>query len=277
MTTPHVHIRINDVDLKVTTTGSGIPLIWGHGLMSSLDAEDLAGVLQWERVGDAAAVTRYDARGHGQSGASTDPDDYTWPNLAKDMLALADQLGLERFVAGGMSMGCATAIYAALAAPERVRALILATPPTAWETRAAQGAMYEQMAALIEAQGTPALAAMLAQQPQAIFPPLLLAAAPQLAERMGAQLAAYDAATLANVLRGAKQTDLPPRQQLRSIAVPALVLAWEGDRGHPLATAEELATLLPSAQLHIARTPDELRAWPELIREFVDALGQADA
>jgi pimeloyl-ACP methyl ester carboxylesterase len=70
---------------------------------------------------------------------------------------IADQLGLERFVAGGVSLGCATALYAALVAPQRISALILGTPPTAWETRAAQAALYEQMAALVEARGTAAL------------------------------------------------------------------------------------------------------------------------
>ncbi len=45
--------------------------------------------------------------------------------------------GAQKFVAGGSSMGCATSIYAALLAPERMKALVLVIPPTAWETRAA--------------------------------------------------------------------------------------------------------------------------------------------
>jgi 3-oxoadipate enol-lactonase len=59
---------------------------------------------------------------------------------------------------------------------------------------------------------------------------------------------------------------------LQSIAVPALILAWEGDRGHPIATAEELQVLLPNAQAHIARTVSDLERWPELMRAFLLSL-----
>jgi len=110
-------MRINNADLIVATSGTGTPLVWGHGLMSSMALENLASWFQWERLAEVATVIRYDARGHGQSSATDDPNDYTWPSLSKDMIGIADQLKLERFIAGGMSMGCATAIYTALAAP----------------------------------------------------------------------------------------------------------------------------------------------------------------
>ena len=262
-------IRVNDVDLMVSVSGKGKPLIWSHGLMSSMAAEDLANWFQWDRLGDVATVIRYDARGHGQSGASASPSDYTWARLARDMIGIADHLKLEHFVAGGMSMGCATALYTALEIPERIEGLILGTPPTAWETRADQTAMYEQMAALVEARGTATLATMMVQQSQTMLPPLLQEAMPDLVNQMGARLADYDATTLATVLRGAKLTDFPPREQLRSITVPTLILAWEGDRGHPVATAEALQALLPNAQAHIARSISDLKMWPELIRAFL--------
>src|SRR5258708_5950146 len=115
--------------------------------MSSMALEDSTPwSLQWDELAEVAKIVRYDARGHGLSEASYTPEDYQWSHLAEDMLALADQVGFERFVAGGQSMGCATTIYAALAAPERIKGLVLANPPTAWETRAAQAGLYDQMA-----------------------------------------------------------------------------------------------------------------------------------
>jgi len=172
-----------------------------------------------------------------------------------------------------VSLGCATALYAALAAPQRISGLILGTPPTAWETRAGQAALYEQMAAVVEARGTAALAAMMAQQLQSPLPALLQEAWPEAVKEMGARLAEYDAATLANVLRGAKLTDFPPREQIQSITAQSLILAWEGDRGHPLATAEELVALLPNAQAHVARGLSDLERWPQLMRAFLMSLG----
>jgi pimeloyl-ACP methyl ester carboxylesterase len=272
MTDGFRRLHVNGVDLTVSAAGHGIPLIWGHGLMASMAAEDLANWFGWQQVIDLAQVIRYDARGHGTSGASASPTDYTWPRLADDMLTIADQLGVDRFVAGGQSMGCATALYAALAAPHRTQALILATPPTAWETRSEQSAMYEQMAALVESQGTAGLAAMMAQQAAATLPPLLLEVAPNLATQMSEQLAAYDAHTLALVLRGAKLSDFPPRDRIRTIEAPVLILAWAGDRGHPLSTTTELESLLPQAQAHVAQTLAELRSWPQLMHDFLTRL-----
>ena len=43
----------------------------------------------------------------------------------------------------------------------------------------------------------------------------------------------------------------------------AFQLAWDGDPGHPLATAERLHDLVPGSALHVARTPAELRTWGE--------------
>jgi pimeloyl-ACP methyl ester carboxylesterase len=272
MTSISKRLHINGVDLAVAVAGQGPPLIWGHGLMGSMAGDNLAGFFGWPQLAEHIQEVRYDARGHGTSGASGSASDYTWPRLADDMLAVADQLGIDRFVAGGQSMGCATSLYAALAAPQRIRGLLLVTPPTAWETRAEQSAMYEQMAGLVDRGGVAGLAALMAQQAPAMTPPLLLEAAPNLGAEMARLLSSYDARTLALVLRGAKLTDFPPREQIRTIAAPALILAWAGDRAHPLSTAAELEALLPHAQAHVAQTPADLWAWPQLVIDFVTHL-----
>jgi pimeloyl-ACP methyl ester carboxylesterase len=137
---------VRDIELNVRINGDGYPLIWGHGLTSSMAAEDDTNMFQWERMSELLKLVRYDARGHGESEASYKPEDYQWKNLAQDMLALADETGCERFIAGGQSMGCATSIYAAINDPQRVKALLLVNPPTAWETRAEQVSMYGKMA-----------------------------------------------------------------------------------------------------------------------------------
>ena len=68
------------------------------------------GLLDWNRMRSVARVVRYDARGHGESESTPDPDTYHWRELALDQLALADVLGIERYIAAGASMGCATAL-----------------------------------------------------------------------------------------------------------------------------------------------------------------------
>lgn len=53
----------------------------------------------------------------------------------------------------------------------------------------------------------------------------------------------------------------PRRDDLRRIAVPTRILAWSGDGAHPVSTAEELAALIPGAELQVASTAADLQTW----------------
>lgn len=83
------------------------------------------------------------------------------------------------------------------------------------------------------------------------------------------------AALLPSVLRGAGQSDLPPAELIARIEVPIRILAWEADPSHPVETAHSLAELMPSSQLQIARTPEEVRTWPQLLAQDVAATAAA--
>jgi 3-oxoadipate enol-lactonase len=264
-------MKVNNVDLNVQIGGTGIPLIWAHGLMASMAADDLVGWIKWNQLTDVIRLVRYDARGHGQSGASEALADYHWSALARDMLAVAQEVGLDRFVVGGQSMGCGTSLYAALAAPERIRGLVLMNPPTAWETRAAQAAVYGQMADMIDTRGIGFLLTMMQQQP-ATGPSWHTQAYVDAMANMENHYKSLDPTVLSRVLRGAQLADMPPAVELEAIHAPALVLAWTEDVGHPIASAEEVARRLPNAQLRIAHNAAEVGTWTEEIRQFVTAL-----
>jgi 3-oxoadipate enol-lactonase len=253
-------------DLEWDEHGTGEhTLVWAHGLTSSRKAQadsPLAGIT----LGAAAAgwrIVRYDARGHGESPKPLDPDHYRWDRLAGDMLAVADAAGTERFVAAGASMGAATALYAALAAPERVEALVLVISPTAWDTRAAQRDTYETMASIVEARGLDRLIAAAALQP----PSTMFGETGK--EQSLTNMAAMDPEAFPHVMRGAARSDLPAPDEIATIEAPTLLLSWAGDDGHPVSTGERLAELLPSAELHVALTPHEVERWSPLIAEFL--------
>src|SRR5688572_22689200 len=96
--------------LHLERSGAGRPLLWAHGLTSSIAAERDAGVFGWEEI-PGLDVIRYDARSHGRSGTGSTPEEHEWANLAVDYLAVADDQRAESFVAGGASMGCATVLH----------------------------------------------------------------------------------------------------------------------------------------------------------------------
>jgi 3-oxoadipate enol-lactonase len=262
-------MRVRSVELSVRETGLGRLFVWGHGMLSSVAQEDATGVFTWTGLSSSVRVVRYDARGHGRSEASHDEVDYRWPSLGQDMLALLQALGAQRAVLGGASMGCATALHAAVAAPERVEALVLAIPPTAWATREVQAPLYAAGAWVVSTIGMSAFVAMLRALPGRIVLPK------HLADRREASLehlARAEAGIVRTVLLGASHSDLPDEATLAKLGMPTLILAWEGDPSHPVSTAEKLARLLPASKLHRAATEKDIQRWPELVRGFVRSL-----
>jgi len=79
-------------------------------------------------------------------------------------------------------------------------------------------------------------------------------------------------ARLAAILRGAADSDLPEPSAVAGIRVPTLILAWSGDRGHPLNTAERLHELIADSDLRVAETSEDLDGWPSLVRSFLGRL-----
>jgi 3-oxoadipate enol-lactonase len=84
-------------------------------------------------------LLRYDMRGHGQSSIPTPP--YAVPDLARDILALADSLNIARFHFCGLSIGGMIGMTLALEAPDRLHKLVLCNTavkigtPDFWNTR----------------------------------------------------------------------------------------------------------------------------------------------
>jgi pimeloyl-ACP methyl ester carboxylesterase len=185
--------------------------------------------------------------------------------LARDQLALADALDIGTYVSAGASMGCGTALHAAVLGGERVQALVLALPPTGWEARAAQAAMWELIAKMIEEQGVDALVTSRAE----LEPPDPYRGDVQRREQQAAAIRAWDPDRLALVMRGATEANLPDPSQLAQIRVPALILAWTGDPVHPLSTAEELAALIPDVEFHVASTATDLDEWTAHTKAFL--------
>jgi pimeloyl-ACP methyl ester carboxylesterase len=265
-------------DLEISRPGAviscdrpepGLPVtVVAHGMSSSREGMDGDGVFDWSPAGRGErSLVRYDARGHGRSTGRADPVDYTWPRLAADLLAVIDAVSPEDPVdVIGMSMGTASALYAALRAPDRVRRRVLAIPPTAWESRAPHVAGYRDGAAVVENAGVDAFLTAAAAQPP---PPVLetLQRRPYTADVREECLAA--------LLRGAADSDLPEPTELTRVTHPTLLLPWDTDPGHPVSTAERLADTLPNATLQIARTSDEVREWGRDAARFLTRAGSA--
>ncbi|HMG25662.1 MAG TPA: alpha/beta fold hydrolase [Acidimicrobiia bacterium] len=254
---------LRGVEIEVRDEGAGLPFLWGHGLVSSMEEEDRFIVMDFGRLARRHRVIRWDARGHGLSGGKADPEDYRWDNLGRDLLALADDLGIDQFVAGGVSMGAATALHAAVQAPRRVVGLVLMLAPTAYDTREEQADLYRAGAVLIERIGVDAYVEGLRSLP-----------APEILADFGERFTPIPRVSgelLPAVLRGAASSDLPSPESVRTTTAPALLLPWVGDHGHPMSTSERLLELLPNVQIHVAHHLRDVGTWTDRIDSFLDA------
>lgn len=127
-------LRVPGGELYYEVDGDGIPVVLVHG--HALDAR------MWDdqlpALADVATVVRYDLRGYGRSTR----DAATPYSNAADLWHLVDHLGIERPVLVGLSMGGRVVVEAALAAPERVRALVLldaVLDGVPWDPNSARG------------------------------------------------------------------------------------------------------------------------------------------
>jgi len=116
-------MAIADVNLQrlyYEVLGDGEPLLCVHGLA----CDTLAWIPQLQAFPASHRTVIFDNRDVGQS-SMADPG-YEIADMARDALALADELELETFHLLGVSMGGAIVQEVATQAPERVRTLTLA-------------------------------------------------------------------------------------------------------------------------------------------------------
>ena len=124
MTGSPVAGRVDRVGLGTTYLdwgGAGPPLVLLHpnGFCAGLYDPLARGLV------DRCRVVGIDMRGHGASDDVVDSGLLGNDAIALDVLAVADHLGFDRFALLGVSFGGAVGIEVAVAAPERVAALVL--------------------------------------------------------------------------------------------------------------------------------------------------------
>ena len=216
------------------------PILLLHGFTGS--TAEWADVIP--RLAPFRQVIAVDLPGHGQSLA----DQCSMENCVSEMLAMMEDRGHAQFDLLGYSLGGRVALHLALAAPERVRSLILesASPGIADPAeRAARAAADDALADQIVTQGVE----WFADYWQAI--PLFASQASLPTEARAAlreRRLRNSPAGLATSLRGmgtGRQESLWPR--LDTITMPTLLMTGELDIKFK-AINRQMAALMPSAR-----------------------------
>jgi pimeloyl-ACP methyl ester carboxylesterase len=112
-------VKLHDMQMYYVDTGEGEPLLLLHGYTGA--SSDWA--FCFDELSKEFRLIIPDLRGHGRS---TNPTgQYTQRRAARDVDALLDQLGIERYKAIGASGGGITLLHLATQQPERVEAMVL--------------------------------------------------------------------------------------------------------------------------------------------------------
>ncbi len=239
---------INNTQVNVDERGSGPPLVLLHGFTGS--AKSWA---DHTRVfGEHFTTYAVDLIGHGGSESPAASDRYRMERCVEDLIALLDQLKIESTALLAYSMGGRVALHLAVAAPERVRALVLesASPGVADPAeRASRVKADEALAESIERDGLEAFIDRWESLPLFSSQRRLPA---DVQQHHRAQRLSNNALGLANSLRGMGAGAMEPVwDRLGELSMPIMLIAGELDEKYvELGTRMEIA--LPNARLLIA-------------------------
>jgi pimeloyl-ACP methyl ester carboxylesterase len=152
-----------------------------------------------------------------------------------------------------------------------VAGLVLALPPTAWDTRPRQAAIYRRLSWV---------SGIFGAAPYRLLDFLPIPVREDGRSRLGLHtargLAMANPLQVQAALRGAALSDMPDLKTLKKLSVPTLILAWTDDMAHPVSTAETLAEMLPDVRELVVCNPVDVSDWLPAIRNFLAELEVAE-
>ncbi|MFF4366881.1 alpha/beta fold hydrolase [Streptomyces sp. NPDC001594] len=250
------------------TDGAPVILVHGHPFNRSMWAPQTAAL--------AAAGYRViapDLRGYGENPATEEKTPLS--AFADDLAGLLGDLGIERAVVAGVSMGGQIAMELRLRHPGLVRALVLSdTSPVPESGEGAE--LRRRTAERLLAEGMDPYAEEVIDK---MLAPYNVTGQPESAARVSAMMRATDPRGAAAALRGrAERPDYRPVLAALPPEVPCLVLVGADDVYTPVAEAEALCALVPHARLEVVERAGHLpgverpEAFNRALLEFLGGL-----
>ncbi|MBZ0098607.1 MAG: alpha/beta hydrolase [Taibaiella sp.] len=220
----HIHYEVE---------GDGPPLVLQYGQYCPLDIwYELNYVTT---LGSDFRLILVDARGHGDSDKPYDPEAYRLEFMVSDIVAVLDDLGVEKAHYMGYSSGGLTGFGIARFAPERFFSLIIGGMHP-YDERASRVAWRQEQIQALEKQTVQEFATGLENY-------ILSLHLPAFSPRMKNRFLTHDLQALIAWLRQFEQPDF--EAILKNITLPCLLYAGENDSCYAL--ARRAAKAIPGA------------------------------
>lgn len=264
-------LRVNGCDYHVAIAGTGPPLLLLHGFTGSTET--------WAPFfpvwGKRSTLVAVDLLGHGASDCPPDPARYRVERCVADLIALVDQLGLGRVDLLGYSLGGRVALHLAVAAPERLGALVLesSSPGLVSPSERAERIRSDGgLAGLLEREGIAAFVDHWEQLPLFASQRRLPAS---VREALRHQRCQSNPVGLANSLRGLGVGMMEPLlDRLGEVRAPTLLVVGALDDKYR-ALGQAMASRLPAARLVVVADAghavhlEQAAAFARLVSDFL--------
>ena len=231
------------VRLAYATAGSGPPLVFVVGWMMHIERgfDSPAYESHISRLTEQHQVIRYDGRGTGLS--DRDVSDLSLEARVRDLEAVVEAVGLERFDLLGISLGGPTSVVYAARHPERVSRLVLMATYASAKTIGEHNRAWDSIISLMRTSWDGPSASG-----RQMFASLISPDAPPVGVRIMSELIAVSTPgdTAARIVEGCLAVDVRPL--LAQIRAPTLVLHARRDLLIPLEAGRELAAGIPRAR-----------------------------
>jgi pimeloyl-ACP methyl ester carboxylesterase len=236
-----------------------------HGMLNSVESDSIYSLIDFSRVAKQVQLIRYDACDKDTDG------DYSWNGLVNELKTIIHSLDCDKAILGGVSMGSGTALYTAIRHPKLVRALILVTPPPAWEVRVATQALYEKIALKARPDHLPDFLKRIIQRNQ--DPPEFYEQQfPGTRSKLLDLRMSFEPAYYYSIYHGGAISDFPLREELTKVKIPTLIIGDPNDPGHPIEVAREMQSLIPNAQLIEIQNIEDYFQLQETVSYFLKSL-----
>jgi len=201
------------------------PLLFSNSLGTDLHMWDP----QMEAFGDTFRIVRYDSRGHGQSDAPE--GNYTIERLGRDVLAILDELGIERTYYCGLSKGGMVGQWLGTNAPERIERMALCSTAAFTPIRD----LWNHRIAVASGKGMGPLADGIIER---WFTEGFRKDNPAEVERVGAMVLSTPGIGYAGCCAAIR--DMDQRETIKVITLPTLVVAGDRDPATPPELGREI-------------------------------------
>ena len=265
--------------IAYAVAGDGFPLVKTANWLNHLEFDWQSPVWRhlMRELSSRHTFVRYDERGNGLSDWAV--GDISFEAFVRDLEAVVEASGLDRFALLGISQGCAVAVAYAVRHPERVSRLVLHGGYAAgWAVRERRDGAYSTSGHLeLEAirmgwgRDTPAY--------RQLFASIYMPGATPEQSRSWTELQRTCASpeNAARLLEAFGDIDV--RDLLPQVRVPVLVLHSRQDAAVPFEAGRELAARIPDARFVPLDSVNHLilehePAWPvfqQAVRAFLDA------